>query len=106
VIAAADAVLLDPAVVERRAAVRAARVHEARTPGAVAKEDQLLAEHAHLARRRTRIAGQPDRVPVAAQQLAHRRAGADLGELALVRRRRQAVGRSVVHSGFAPEARM
>ena len=55
----------------------------------------------------TEVGTEADRVPVAAQQLAHRRAGADLGQLAVVRRRREAVGGAlIVLSGLAPEALM
>ncbi len=89
--------------------MRAARVDEARPALPVAKQDQVLAEHAHRARHAAGIGGEADRMPVAAQQLAHRRAGADFGQLAVVRRRREAVGRALVdpgHSGFAPEALM
>ena len=42
------------------------------------------------------VGGEADRMPVAAQQLAHRRAGADLGQLAVVRRRREPVGGALV----------
>ena len=93
--------------------MRAARMDQPRPALAVAKEDQVLAEHAHLARRRAGVGGEADRMPVAAQQLAHRRAGADLGQLAVVGRRREAVGGALVdhrvraaYSGFAPDALM
>src|SRR5207245_8434866 len=46
VIAAADAVLLDLAVIERGAAMAAARVQEACTGVLVAKQHQILAEYA------------------------------------------------------------
>jgi hypothetical protein len=84
VVAAADAFFLDAAVVERGAAVRAAPVHEAGAAGLVAEQDQVFAQHAHLARRVGGIGGQADGVPVAAQQLAHGRARANLGQLGLV----------------------
>ena len=73
-----------------RAWCRGARSADRRGPArpcAVAKQDQVFAEHAH---RRGRVAGvrrEADRMPVAAQQFAHRRAGADLGELGVVGRR-------------------
>jgi hypothetical protein len=70
---------------------------ESRPALAIAKEDQVLAEHAKQARHAACIGGEADRMPVAAQQLAHRRAGADLGQLAVVRRRREAVGGALVH---------
>ena len=44
VIAAADAFRLHLAVVQRRAAMAAARMDEARPPSTVAKQDQVLAE--------------------------------------------------------------
>src|ERR1700761_8586010 len=42
VIAAADAVFLDLAVIERRAAMAAARVQQARTPPAIPEKNQIL----------------------------------------------------------------
>ncbi len=86
----------------------AARMDQPGAALAVAKEDQVLAEHAYLARHVASVGREPDRMPVATQQLAHRRAGADLGELAVVGRRREAVGGALVHahSGLAPEALM
>src|SRR5205807_5516887 len=86
VIAAADAALLDPPVVERGAAVAAVRSDEPGPPGAVAEQDEVLAERAHRFRRRAGVGGQPDRMPIAPQQLAHRRAAADLGQVAVVGR--------------------
>ena len=77
--------------------MRAARMDQTRPALAVAKEDQVLAEDAHLARHAARVGSEADRVPVAAQQLAHRRAGADLGQLAVGGRRREAVGGALVH---------
>ena len=44
VIAAADAVLLDPAVVERGAAMGAARMQQARAALAIAEDDEVLAK--------------------------------------------------------------
>ena len=86
----------------------AARMDQPGAALAVAKEDQVLAEDAHLARHAAGVGREADRMPVAAQQLAHRRAGADLGQLAVVRRRREAVGGALIHdhSGLAPEALM
>src|SRR6185436_19916481 len=51
VIAAAYALGLDPSVVEGCAAMSAARMHQAGTALAIAEQDQVLAEHAHLPRR-------------------------------------------------------
>src|SRR5262249_36591212 len=55
VIAAADAVLLDAPEMETGAAVSAALHHQSRAPLAIAKENQILAEDPHAARRRCRI---------------------------------------------------
>ena len=55
VIAAADARGLHRAVVQRRAAVRAVRVHQAGPPLPVAKQDQVLTQHPDLAWRGARI---------------------------------------------------
>ena len=76
VVAAADAALLDLAVEQRGATVRAVRIDQARAAALVAEQDQILAQHTHLARCIRGIARQADRVPVAPQQLAHGRAGA------------------------------
>jgi hypothetical protein len=80
VVAAADAALLDLAVVERGPAMRAARVHQPRPAGLVTEQDQVLAQDPHFARHLRGVRRQPDRVPVAAQQVAHRRGRTDLGQ--------------------------
>ena len=67
--------------------MRAARIDEARAAQAVAEQDQVFTQHAHLARPVARIRREADRMPVAAQQLAHRRARADLGQFGAVGRR-------------------
>src|SRR6185295_12511337 len=72
VIAAADPARLDLAVVERGAAVGAARVHEPGPAPSVAEKDQILAEDPHLARGRAGVGDQTDGMPVAAQQLEPR----------------------------------
>ncbi|MEY9384258.1 hypothetical protein ABIF93_002515 [Bradyrhizobium japonicum] len=92
VIAAADAVFLDLAVIERGAAMAAARVQQADAAVLVAEQHQILAERADLFRRVGGIADQPDRMPVAAQQLAHRRAARDRGELGARVRRLHRIG--------------
>ena len=81
VIAAADAVVLDLAVIERGAAMAAAGMEQAQPAVAVAKQDQILAERAELAGNVGGVGRKADRVPVAPQQFAHRRAAADLGQL-------------------------
>ena len=82
VIDAAHAAVLVAAIEQRRAAMRAAMVHDADAPGAVAERDQLLAQQHQPQRiaagdelRRFR-GGQP----ILPHQLAHRRAGADAGQ--------------------------
>jgi hypothetical protein len=50
VIATADAPILDTAAVKRRPAMHAARIEQTRPAGTVAKEHEVLAEHAHRAR--------------------------------------------------------
>jgi len=107
VVTAADAALVDAAIIETRAAVAAAGVHEARPPGAIAEEDKVFAQDAHLARRRGGMPGQAHRMPVAAQQLAHRRAAPHFGELRVVGRglhriRGALVHRPVVHGRAIP----
>ncbi|MNK84193.1 hypothetical protein D3C87_1040340 [compost metagenome] len=102
VVAAADAFFFHAPVVERRSAVRAAPVHEARATFLVAEQDEVFAQHAHLARRVGGVGGQADGVPVAAQQLAHGRAGADLGQLGFVARRLAAVGGTGVEGDGLP----
>src|SRR6185312_5147744 len=64
VIAAADAALLDLAVIERGAAMSAARIEQPRPAAAVAEEDQILAEHADLLGPGGRLARESDRMPI------------------------------------------
>ena len=93
VVDAADAAFLVAAEEQRRAAVRAAVVHDADAAGAVAKRDQLLAEQ-HQAHGRAvalELGGHGGGDPVAAHQLAHRRAWADARELHAVFRRGHAI---------------
>src|SRR5882757_6034115 len=111
VIAAADAALLDLAVVQSRAAMAAARIDQARSPLPVTEQDQLLAQHLHRPRHRTCIGAHAHRMPVAAQKLAHRRAATDLGQLGVVGRRLERVGGADVglahgYSTLAPDWRI
>src|SRR5476649_1455668 len=92
-IAAANAALLDLAEVERRAAMAAARFHQPRPAGLVAEQHEILAQYAHLARRVRGVRAESDRMPIAAHQLAHRRATPDLGQ------RDDVAGRSAGVSG-------
>jgi hypothetical protein len=75
VVAAADAVVLDSAEVQTRAAVRAPFEHDARLTVAIAEHDEVFAEESGamrvVARQRAR---DRDRMPVAAHRFAHRRA--------------------------------
>src|SRR5258705_10625170 len=81
VIAAADAVLLDLAVVERGAAMAAAGVQQAGARMLVAEKHQVLAEYAHFSGDIGGVGNKSDRVPVAPQQLAHLRSAADRGHI-------------------------
>ncbi|MND98833.1 hypothetical protein D3C80_912000 [compost metagenome] len=81
VVATPDSFLLDTAVIKRGAAVSAARMQQSRTPRFVAKQDQIFTEHPDLTRRIAGVRRHADRMPVAAQQLAHRRAGSHPGQL-------------------------
>ena len=92
VIAAADAVLLDLAIIERGAAVAAAGVQQADAAVLVAEQHQVLAQRANLLRRVGGVADEPDRMPVAAEQFAHRRAAHDRGELGARVRRLHRIG--------------
>ena len=79
VIGAAQAVLLVAAEPQRHAAMGAEFVHQAEPALRVAKRDQPLAEQLHPHRRTVRprqFLRHQRRDPVAAKQLAHRRAGA------------------------------
>src|SRR5581483_8182461 len=111
VIAAADTVLLDLAVIKGGAAVAAARVQEAGAAVPVAEQDQILAQDAHFSGDIGGVGGEPDRMPVAPQQLAHRRAAADRGELGPGGGLLQSVGSAEIaiplgdgHARFPPPA--
>ena len=83
VIDAADAAFLVAAEPEIGAAVRAMLIDDADHAPAVAERQQLLAHHDDLLRRPVgfrQFLGQQHRHPEAAQQLAHRRAGAAFGQ--------------------------
>jgi hypothetical protein len=80
VVAAADALILDPAIKERRPPVRAVRHDEPGLAALGAEEDEILTEDPQPLRRRGRVCGQRDRLPVPAQYLPVRRARPDLGE--------------------------
>jgi hypothetical protein len=81
VIVAADAGLLDEAVGEIGAAMRALPIDQPEPAAEVLVEHEVLAHQADsLDRAPLELAGAADRHPIAAQQLAHRGPGADLGE--------------------------
>ena len=81
VVHAAQSVLLRYAVGEVDAAVGAEAVDESERAGLVAVQHEVLAEEPHGLRGLLhQLAGRGDGVPVASHQLAHRRAGADLGQ--------------------------
>src|SRR6185437_11458782 len=80
-VAAANAVFLDLAVVERGTAVAAARVQQAGAAMPVPEQDEILAERANFSGDIAGVGDKPDRVPVAPQQFPHRRAAADGGQL-------------------------
>jgi hypothetical protein len=84
VVVAADASLLDESMGEVRAAVGAVALEQPETPALVFVEHEVLAQEANgLDWGVIELARAPDRHPIAAQQLAHRRARADLGEKAI-----------------------
>ena len=70
-----------------RAAVRAPGVQQPQDSAGVPPSHEVLAEHAHADRLtvgRGQLVSDQDRKPEAADQLAHRRAGAHLGEQFIV----------------------
>ncbi len=80
-VVAAQAAGLDIAIAQVRAAVRAMAVDEAEGARQVLEQGEILAQEADRPRpRRLELAGGPDRVPIAAQVIAHRRARTHLGE--------------------------
>jgi hypothetical protein len=92
VIAAADAIFLDLAVIERGATVAAAGVEQADLALAVAEQDQILAECPDFAGNVGGVGRQTDWVPVAPQQFAHRGATADLGQFGAAGGRLHGIG--------------
>ena len=81
VIGAAQAAILGNAVFERHAAMRASVVDEAVFPLLGAEQGQVFAEEAHLLHGLFgQLALGTDHLPIATQQMAHRRVRADLGQ--------------------------
>ncbi len=84
VVVAADAAVGAFAEPQRDAAMRAELVDQADAALGVAEGDQLFAHQLDLDRRTVRLGqlvGEQERRPIAAQQFAHQRAGADAAEL-------------------------
>ena len=87
VIDAAEAAFLVAAKEQRRAAMRAIRVDQTDSSLRVAESDQVLAEQPHAHRRAVflgQFGGQRRRLPIAAEQLASRRAGTHPDEALLI----------------------
>jgi hypothetical protein len=87
VVAAAQAVLLADAELERAAAVTAVRLQQAGLAVLRAEQHQRLAEHAHLDRQLAQLGGQRHGLPEAAQVFAGRRAALDVSEIRVLGRR-------------------
>src|SRR6185369_8658727 len=81
VVAAADTIVFDLAIIKSGAAMAAARMQEPGAAAPVAKQDQVLAKDAHFSGDIGGVGLKPNRVPVAAQKLAHRRSPADRRQL-------------------------
>ena len=82
VVDAAQAVVLVPAEVERRPAVRAALRKQAHASGRVPEDDEILAQQAHPHRVAVgfgKLLGQHDRDPITAHEVPHRRPRRDVG---------------------------
>src|SRR5262249_4182808 len=99
VIAAAQTALERDPELERRPAMRAVQVQHADAAAAIAKDHEILTQNAHSQRRRHEIARERDRLPEAAQILAARRSGTDLGQLG-IRRRNLAAAIAVEGTGL------
>ena len=91
VIAAADPAFGRNPELERRAAMRAVPMQETEAPRAVAKHHQVLAQEPHRQRRVLELRRDQERVPVAAQVFAARRARANLRQQEVVLGRRTVV---------------
>ena len=77
VIAAADTVFLDLAVIKRGATMAATGVQEADASVLVAEKHEVLAERPHFFGDIGGVGDKTDRVPVAPEQFAHRRPATD-----------------------------
>src|SRR5205823_14566600 len=65
--------------------MRAMRIERADPALLVAKDDDLLAEQLLLPRQVLQLLGQTDRLPITAQEFAHRAARLDAGQLVIRR---------------------
>ena len=90
-VAAAQAALLDDAVLERRVAVRAMQVQAADAPAEIAEHHEILAQRAHAQRHFGKLAQIGDRLPEAAVIFASRRAAHHLAKEKIGLRLRVAV---------------
>ena len=84
VVAAADAVILDPSVIESRSAVTAAVVQDAGAAVSVTKHDQILAENLDLDGHVGDLPRHGDGLPVAPHEFAHRGPGTRFDESPVV----------------------
>jgi hypothetical protein len=81
VVVAAQPAFLDIAVAEVGAAMPAMPVEQAISPAEISVKDKVLAQQPHrLGAGLGHFTGAGDRPPIAPQELAHRRAGAGLGQ--------------------------
>jgi hypothetical protein len=80
VIAAADSLLLDATPFERSSAMAAMQFEAADLAQTAAEQHQVLAKNAYSPGQVLELLGEGDGLPVAAQQLAHGRAGFYVGE--------------------------
>src|SRR5262249_53374099 len=86
VIEAAQPAVLDAAVAEVGAAVRAVEPEKPDAPPIVTKEHEALAEHPSRQRRAARgqLGRQPDRLPIEPHQVTHRSPGGNLCQSVVV----------------------
>ena len=83
VIAATQSLTLDPPPFERSAAVRAMRLECPDTPLLVAEDDEFLAEQLYLPWQILQLVRGAHRLPIAAQEFAHRASRLDACQLVI-----------------------
>ena len=98
VVAAAEPPLRDDAELQRRAAVTAVPVQDPDPAFQVAKHHEVLAQDPHRQGNVAELRGERHRLPVAAEQLAARRPGTDMGQL-LVLGRNAGQGVAAIRAG-------